>query len=167
MLTEGSRITVQCRVPIGETILPNFWNTSAHVWDQKLVPSTVNWGGRQVRERDFDAAADGCWFDGSTRTPVSGVTRIDPFTIGSDGRYSDTVGWGPVAVSFYRVERPARSLPLPCAALINQEMQMLCPPSDWRMFTQNVLVFRIGLTTVESERSRLRGPVNKVSRTYP
>ncbi len=163
----GAVITVNCTIPTGETIASLMWDNSVHVWRQTLTPSNGSWNGRQIRETDFDAAADGCWFDGSTRTPVSGVSSTAPLTLGPNGIYNDRVGYGTGDVSYYRVERPARSLPMPCAYVVNQSMQMLCPPSNWSTFAQNVLVGRIGLTTVESERSPIGGPVNKVSRTYP
>jgi len=159
-------VTAQCRIPTGETITAVGWDDSRHRWRQTLMPATVSWSGRQIRERNFDAPGDNCVFQGSIFEGNPGVTRLDPLTLDSN-QYDDLVGWIPLAVSYYRVERPARSLPMPCSYVTLQETQILCPPNDWRMFVQNVLVGRIGLTTVESERSSINGPVNKVSRTYP
>lgn len=142
---------VQCRVPTGETIASAGWHPTfptAHVWRQTLLP-TSTWIGRQIREIEFDAPSDSCWFTGSEFDPAGSLDPT-PHTLDFDG-YFDSVGWKPEPVTFYRVQRPARGLPLPCGFLAFQSMQMSCSGS-WTTFTSHVLQGTIGVSDVQSKR---------------
>jgi hypothetical protein len=88
------------------------------------------------------------------KLPLSLDPLEAPLTPG--GQYDDLVGYiDPVAVNYYRVERPLRGLPLPCEYNDFQEVFIFCgelPNRVPRSFVKNVLVGRIGATTIFSGR---------------
>jgi hypothetical protein len=155
-------VTVQCRIPTGETQAGVGWETvGQYLWRQTLQPATVNWAGRRFREVSYQAGTDGCHFQNSS---IDEQPRFLPTTIFTleNNQYNDEVGWTSAdAVNYYRVERPLRGLPLPCEADDFQEMEMFCGdvPTPW---VSNVLRSVITATDVQSWRGN-----QGAGRTWP
>ena len=163
-ITPGASATcnVQCPLPTGETIASFGWHPTAltaHLWQQTLLPTSVSWIGRQIREVHFDGPSDSCWYSGSEFDPAGSLDPT-PHTLDFEG-YFDQVGWIHQAVTFYRVERPARGLPMPCGFLAFQSVQMACSGS-WTTFTSHVLQGTIGVSDVQSNRGD-----NVAGRSWP
>jgi len=158
----GVAVTVQCRVPTGETQASMGWITvGQHRWRQTLQPTTVNWAGRRFREVSYQPSTDGCHFQNSDVPHVPLFLPTTIYTLETN-QYDDMVGWvDGNAVNYYRVERQLRGLPLPCEYNDFQEVEMFC--GDVPMpFASMVLRGVIGQTTVASWRGN-----QGAGRTWP
>jgi hypothetical protein len=112
-----------------------------------------------VREQDDHAAIDDCHFSGSTIPKVTGITG-GTWTVenGNVWRH-DFIGGGTGFVNYYRTERTARGLPLPCRIALFQNMEINCP-SSWNFYRFNQLFFDIGVTYVISSRGGINAQRN-------
>jgi hypothetical protein len=96
-----------CEVPSGETTHQTLegW-LYPHFFFRADIPDT--WGGnlsgRAVRETDFAAGGDSCWYPESSVPYWDGVTPGDPANLSADNRYLDQVGWGSFAINHYGVQ---------------------------------------------------------------
>lgn len=124
-----------------------------HYWVGQVVADR-DFGGRQVFEAEGGPGVDHCHFFGSDFAPFVTITG-GGWPVGSlfyNGYGYDRVGWNPAAVTYYRNERPARGLPLPCSQTMNQAMRIMCNTGTPQTYWGNALTNTIGSTTVSSKR---------------
>ena len=82
--------------------------------------------------------------------PASGTWWIQPNQTQYWGY--DHLSWGYADFVYYRAERPARGLPMPCNTRIIQKMEIDC--AGWREYTaSNVLTLWMDMTTVTNCRN--------------
>jgi hypothetical protein len=150
-----------CVVPQHETTTAIAGPAQRTRFSQKVyTDSNLNFDGVWVREGNGTGGTsfDGCWFPGSAQTKYETLTggewqvgAAEPFQSQFWGY--DHLGWAPGDISYYRAQRPARGLSMPCNTRLIQKMEELCPP-NWDVYTQsNVLTLYIDMTTVTNCRS--------------
>ncbi len=160
-----------CRIPTGETTTGIGWGDAEgyptlYKWRQVLTPTSINFGGRSVREQDAGGGTDTCHFQDSAigeSNKVSGGS----WRVGSSNQWGDDfVGWNQDAVNYYRPQREARGLPMPCRATLPQRMQIICSSRLQTFSTyieRNILSADMGFTLVSSSRAGQPG----VTRQWP
>jgi hypothetical protein len=152
-----------CVVPSGET-------TTFFGWDdlyllgpdggptvgqfRATLNGTLNFQGIFVRESDGGGGQDTCWFDGSAGDPKVTVPTGDFGPVGVTGynQYRDYFGWTPASVTYYRQERQARGLSMPCHAQMNQRMGIYCSWGGVTVYETHIMFAEIGTTSIRNNR---------------
>ncbi|HXI25834.1 MAG TPA: Ig-like domain-containing protein [Pyrinomonadaceae bacterium] len=163
--TKSATITVQCPVPTSETTTFGGWDDADQLgtlamWNQTLQPTSTNFSGRTVTERDPGGGGpDTCYFNGSIVpefTHISGGT----WPVSSGNAWgTDFIGWAPAAVLYYRENGRT-----PCGTFFTQRMVIDCgsgeitytttfPKPEIEIFTDLVIVRR-----AEGQTSRVFPP---------
>jgi hypothetical protein len=127
--------------------------------------SGLVFGGRTIAEQDGGGGVDGCYFPGSIYGPSNTVPNISG-EVRWDQTYDDNIGPTTTLTTYYRAQRPAQGLPMPCGWAYNQSMVMACTASTLLQFTSNQLKPIIDTSTVTSCR-QTTSTQNCVSRTWP
>jgi hypothetical protein len=148
-----------CDKPDSEAHSGLYWadeiggDPTAYVWGALLQSNSgLVFGDRTVAESDGGGGSDGCYFDGSIYGPFTTVpNKSGP--VRWDQTYSDQVGATTTLTNYYRQERPARGLSLPCSFRYHQNMGIACSDSTSLQYAQNDLEADIDVTTVSSCRS--------------
>lgn len=104
--------------------------------------------GRVIRETDFAAAVDACWWSGSSIPKWTGVVSAGSITLTSSNQVHDVLGWGSTAINFYRSAGRA-----PCSTVVNQQMQIECDDhgvfgtsTTWHGYQNQYMVAVIGVS---------------------
>ena len=136
-------------------------------WRAKLGSNSgLVFGSRTVTEQDGGGGVDGCYFTGSIYGPSTVVPNTST-EVNWDQTYGDGVGASSTLTNYYRAQRPAQGLSMPCGWTFNQNVVMMCTASTFLQFTSNnQLKPGIGTTTVTSCR-QTPSTQNCVSRTWP
>ena len=147
----STSMTVTVKIPTGETTASNGWGTGTaatiHRWQQTLLPTTVDFSGLSVTERDGGSGSDGCHFVGSAFAPFTAITG-GTWAVGTGNKWGDDfVGWFTTAVTYYRAQGRA-----PCSNTFSQAMDVITPSGNLN-YTNNTLGGTIGVTTVGSTRA--------------
>jgi hypothetical protein len=150
-----------CAVPTHEwTYTEAPYDPPRSIFKQEVYNSNINFNGSEVREGNGDGGIswDGCHFPGSAITRFESVTSgswvVGGFEVWQSNYWGfDHLGWSPPEISYYRVQRPARNLTMPCNTEIIQSMEMKCA-NVWLEYTDsNVLTLWIGMTNVTNCRT--------------
>ncbi len=148
-----------CELPSrDDTFTSGLWaddtgRPTMYYWIGQVVADR-NFGGRQVVEAQGGPGSDGCHFQGSFYSPFDKVTG-GGWPVGSLNYNTygyDRVGWSPQAVTYYRSERTARGLPLPCSQTMIQAMRVMCNTGTHQTYWANTLTNAIDSNTVSSKR---------------
>lgn len=135
-----------CRIPTGETTSFTGWNGTLANYSQTLTPPNpeVNFYGRKIAEQDPGGGGpDTCWFVGSDIAKQEAVTNPPGLVWYVDANnvwQSDSVGWSPVAVNYYRSQGSA-----PCQTQFSQRMVINCGASN---STYRTNLLRMGLDSI-------------------
>lgn len=145
-----------CDGPNSETTTTNAWDAAqptAYDWLAYAVSySGLYFGGRTATENDAGFASDSCYFPGSIIAQFTALPNTS-VVVNWSQNYRDAVGWTTDAVSFYRPQRAARGLPMPCNFNAYQNVKMSCSSAAPIQYTTNQLSGVIDVTTVQSWRS--------------
>jgi hypothetical protein len=134
------------------------------VWRAQVQSNSgLVFGGRTVNESG--PGSDGCYFQGSIYGPFTSVPDTST-VVAWDQTYGDNVGPSQTLTTYFRQQRPAQGLSMPCGWTYAQSMTMSCTTGSPLQFTTNQLVPSIGVTTVTSCR-QTSTTQNCVTRTWP
>jgi hypothetical protein len=139
-----------CEIPSGETTHPTQlgWVGPDYLFRAEILDTSGgDLSGRFIREVDFAAGEDSCWFEGSEVEYWDGVVAPPPLTLSASNAYADRVGWGTFPVNYYRAAGRA-----PCGVVLSQQVQLACDSRDafgvitrsWAGFKNNYLAGSIG-----------------------
>jgi len=120
----SDNVTISIKKPTGESPAWLGWPQNQNLqtigaWSGKLEPSTVDFSGISVTEKQVGAASDSCWSTGSIYAPM-GLTG-GTWVVGSGNVWKiDCVGWFESAVIYYRSRGSA-----PCGWTAVQQMEIV------------------------------------------
>jgi hypothetical protein len=175
-----------CLMPNYETTYNNFGIAQYTPFKQELAyvfgGTTLYFDGATVQEFNgtFGTPFDGCHFTGSAVPPqlsISGGSWVVGAGSAATTHYwgYDYLGWDdvphgsvPAALSYYRVQRPAHSLSMPCNTTVIQGMEMWCDfdGSFVAYRDRNQLTLWIAATTVTNCRVDISSSACS-TQTYP
>ncbi len=143
-------------IPTGEETVPMGWylGETKYQFDMQLTGSG-SFTGRRVKEEDGGGGSDSCWQVGSPSRKLDAVTGGN-WPVGNQNMWgTDYVGWGSVAVAWYRANSP-----IPCGCHMVQRMLINTRTprgqEEWVWYTTNHLYAGITASTVWAERGGVR-----------
>lgn len=171
VVANGSTYSDVANVPVvkpdGETTGFVQWQDNRGVWNARLTPTDVSFGGLTLTERDGGkiGSGDTCWYSGNPwgYAKFEAVTAPGtPFgTVDANNWWGfDGVGYGSDMPANYR----SGTGPTPCGTHFLQYIDVIVPGGGSAnvYYTSNVLGAGIQVNTVTSERDGL-----SQQRTYP
>ena len=128
----GSTNLPGCLVPSSETTAVNSKvNLTQTVFYQTVSDSAGDsFSGQYLQEGNASPGQDNCWFQGSSVAKSTSVTGGPPVPISTANQFSDTVGWPPNSVNYYRTNGRA-----PCGGTLYQALQIMCNANTWWTYT--------------------------------
>ena len=147
--TWTNQITVDVKKPTDETTeVLGWYDDTFSQFKAQLTPTSIDFSGIKVVERDPGGANDGCWFQGAPFGKATGVTG-GTWDVGADNWWQkDTVGIAWFAVLWYQDNHPN----LPCVVTIPQKMDVVIPGAANIEYTSNTLTTTVGSSTIKNER---------------
>jgi hypothetical protein len=126
-----------CLVPSTETTAVNGTVDSTETKFTVTVSDSAgdSFSGQYVQEANASTGQDSCWFQGSFYAPSTSVVIDPPAAISAANQFSDTVGWIPDAVNYYRANAPLHGKSIPCGATLHQALQIMCNANTWWTYT--------------------------------
>lgn len=88
--------------PIGEMTDPAGWNDTFAQFVGRIGPTNAWYGNVNVKEFD-NGLTDDCWFPLSIYDPWEHLDG-SVWVVGTDGRYTDLIGWYPALAAYYQLE---------------------------------------------------------------
>jgi hypothetical protein len=149
-MTALAQTTVPPRIPTGETSSADGWEDGGrHRWLQTLLPQSVNFYGRWVKEFQGSGPADSCWFaNNSANLQPFGLTGGEWQVAGSNLWGMDYVGYYEDVITYWRAQGRA-----PCGVWNMQDMKMNVSGIGWVTYHSHSIGASIDATEVTSFRN--------------